>query len=163
GFYRPAARGTIQRPWLAVHVSGDPLSFAPRLRAIAAAVDPELIVRDVAPLDEVFSENLFEARFAGIAFSALAVMALVLSVAGLYALMSFTVSQRTFEIAIRAALGAAPIRLVSVVLVRVLLQLAAGAVLGGWLSAHLVAEFATDVGLANRWPVVLGTVATVMG
>src|SRR5690606_31574372 len=162
GFYRPAARGTIQRPWLAVHVGTDPLSFAPRLRAIAAAVDPELIVRDVAPLDEVFSENLFEARFAGIAFSALAVMALVLSAAGLYALMSFTVSQRTFEIAIRAALGAGPGRLVRVVLVRALVQVMAGVLLGCGMAAYMVAEYGTDVGLVSRWPTVLATVATVM-
>ena len=162
GFYRPSARGTIQRPWLAVHVAGDPLSFAPRLRAIAAAVDPELIVREVAPLDQVSSENLFEARFAGFAFSALALMALVLSAAGLYALMSFTVSQRTYEIAVRAALGAGPRRLVRVVLVRAVVQLVAGVVLGAGVAAHMVAEFGADVGLVNRWPVVLATVATVM-
>jgi putative ABC transport system permease protein len=65
------------------------------------------------------------------------VVALVLSLAGIYAVMSFTVSRRTRVIGIRIALGARPSRVVRSVLRGPLTQVAAGIVAGGVLVAGL--------------------------
>lgn len=114
------------------------------------------------PLDAVFSQRLWEARFTSYAFAMLTSIALILSVAGLYALMSFTVSERTYEIAIRTALGAQPRRVVAVLLIRALVQLGVGVALGSWIGAMLASEFATSASAVDRWPAMVATIATVM-
>lgn len=78
----------------------------PTLRRIAAEIDPDLRLDDVQRLDQATS---YDARgWNGIASFILLVsaIALVLSLAGICAITSFTVSRRTREIAVRVALGA---------------------------------------------------------
>ncbi len=93
--------------YLATHVrSGDPTAVLPTLRRIAAEISPGLRLSDVQRLDQATD---YDARgWNGIASFILLVsaIALVLSLAGIYAITSFTVSRRTREIAVRVALGA---------------------------------------------------------
>ena len=51
GIYHPVAPGGVYPAHMAVHVSGDPAAFAPRLRAIATAIDPTLRLYDMTPLE----------------------------------------------------------------------------------------------------------------
>ena len=93
--------------YLATHVrSGDPTSVLPTLRRIAAEISPELRLSDIQRLDQGTSSDVN--AWNGIANFILLVsaIALVLSLAGIYAITSFTVSRRTREIAVRVALGA---------------------------------------------------------
>jgi predicted permease len=93
--------------YLATHVrSGDPASVLPPLRRMAAEIDPGLRLSDIQRLDQGTSSDAH--AWNGIADSILLVsaIALVLSLAGIYAITSFTVSRRTREIAMRLALGA---------------------------------------------------------
>jgi hypothetical protein len=159
----PGEQPLWQQPiFVLVHAAGDPTAFAPRLRAVVSAVDPALMVTEANPLDKVFSNLRWEARFTGFLFILIAAIAVVLSAAGLYALMSFTVSERTREIGIRSALGARPQRIVAVVVTRALLQLVAGVVIGVWLGSTLVAQVVSDPNRAPSWSGMLVSVTAVM-
>ncbi len=161
GLYQPSAPGQFQPAYLAVHLSTDAQAFAPRLREIVAQVDPTVIVDDPKTLDRILSDGVFEVRLSSFAFSALAAVAIVLALAGLYALMSFTVSERTYEIAVRAALGAGPQRVVTKVLRKVVLQLLAGVALGSLIGALLLTQV-VEVSVTQRWPLVVSAMAALM-
>jgi predicted permease len=161
GVYYPVIAGGFA-PRVAVHVKGNPAMFGARLRTIVASVDPEMVVSELVPLDEAVSATLREARFTSYAFAALACAALVLSIAGLYALMSFTVSTRSYEIAVRSALGAPRAHILAMVLTRSLVHLAIGVAIGGGLGSLLAAVFATSATSTRPWLAVIATVGTVM-
>jgi predicted permease len=137
GFYRPLPPDAYPIH-MAVHLAGEPGAFGPRLRGLATAVDPTLRLDQIQRLDEVNSAELQFVDFWFRLAAGVSVVALVLSLAGIYAVMSFTVSRRTREIGIRIALGARPRRVVRAVLRRPLTQVAAGIVAGGVLVGGLV-------------------------
>jgi predicted permease len=149
GVYHPAARGDSALSELAVRVRGDPASFAPRLRALAAAVDPALRVDTALPMDRIQAGDL---RMEGYIFRLLLVVsavALTLSLAGIYAVTSFTVARRTREIGIRVALGADPRRVAATIVRWPVGQVALGVLLGCSLLALLQHAAGTD-GLPAR-------------
>ncbi len=163
GIYHVAPPGEIHPLRLGVHVGRDPESFAPTLRALAAAVDPTLTVPDAVALDEAFSEARWGAVWGAFLFAVLALIAIALSTAGLYALMSFTVSQRTREIGIRTALGADPRRIVGSILRRASIQIVAGVLLGSGLGAALLVDLSNDPMFHTpQWPSVLAATAAFM-
>lgn len=119
---------------MAVHVRDDAASFAARLRAAAAALDPTLHVYDVATLDGLVDQNSRLNQFLnlliGSVFAVVALIGLLISAAGTYSLMSFTVSCRSREIGIRTALGASPRRILWAVFSRAFMQIGLGVVVG---------------------------------
>ncbi len=115
---------------LAVHVREGPSQFVGRLRAIGGGLDPSLVLHRPRSLDEIVGTMVSVMHLFGLGIGLLVFAALVLSTAGIYALMSFTVSQRTREIGIRTALGAHPRRVAGEVFSRAILQLAVGTFLG---------------------------------
>jgi predicted permease len=129
--YHAAAPGQVYPVTIAVRTRGpSAATLAGRLREVGAAVDPNLQVVDVSSMDEVLrrEQRLYRLIAATLALVTLAVV--LLSSAGIYALMSFTVAQRRREIGLRAALGADPRRIVAGIFSRATAQLAAGALLG---------------------------------
>jgi predicted permease len=152
GVYHPSVpRATEMK--LAVHLKRDPAAFASRLRTVAAAADPALRVHAVMPLDRVGAGMWNEMDFAWRLIAGISILALVLSLAGIYSIMSFTVSRRTREIGIRIALGADARRIVAAIFAHALRQIgvgvAAGALLVGlltWTIAGLSAREAAVVG-----------------
>lgn len=142
GFYEPVRSGATSSVRFLIEVAGDPAAFAPRFREIVAAVDPEATVDEAVPLDQAWASDAgiytviygIQIVLAGIAF--------VLAVSGLYALMSFTVTQRTREVAIRSALGAGPWSIISTITRWAGLHLAIGLALGGvwaWVLLRVIA------------------------
>lgn len=155
--------------YLAAHVrSGDPTAVLPTLRRIAAQVSPGLRLSDARSLDQAAA---YDARgWNGIATFILSVsaIALVLSLAGIYAITSFTVSRRTREIAVRVALGAQIPDVVANVFRGPFFQAAVGVVVGCVMMGTLVAVTNRDndlgVGTMARYAALLLVYgATMMG
>jgi hypothetical protein len=130
GIYLPAAPGEATPLHLVVHLRGDPASFAPRLRTLATAVDPTLRLHDVLPLDQVGASLWTELAFLFKLLTVVSLLALLLSLAGIYSVMAFAVSRRTREIGVRVALGAPRARVVGAVFARPMAQVAGGLAAG---------------------------------
>ena len=129
--YQPLVPGQVYPASLAVRVRGmKPAAFAGRLRQTAGAVDPTLRLGRTLPLDQVMRSLQVMMRVTALAISLVALSVLLLSAAGIYALMSFTVTRRRREIGIRAALGADPRRILRGIFSRAAGQLGIGVVAG---------------------------------
>jgi hypothetical protein len=155
GVYEPLAPGELQSVHLGIHVRGDPTSFASRLRTVAGQVDPTLMVSVSGPLDDVHEGDWYLILAASLGAGLLVGVLLALAASGIYAIMSFAVSERTTEIGIRAALGAGRRDLVLSVARRAVMQLALGVLVGG---VPLAALFLFDDG-GPRYEGVLRTLA----
>jgi predicted permease len=137
GLYHARAPGDLYPVEMAVHVRGDRAALEPRLRTLAAAVDPTLRLDQLVPMDELSQSELQFLDFWFRLTVLVSAVAVLLSLAGIYSVMSFTVARRTREIGIRVALGAHPRRVVLEILRRPLVQVALGVVAGAGLMAAL--------------------------
>ncbi len=156
GIYQPAAVGSVYPVNIAVHVRGsDPVSFAPRLHGIAVAVDPALRLERPTPVSQLNRSSLEFIAFWFRITVLVSAVALLLSLAGIYAVTSFAVSRRTREIGIRVALGANPRRIIASTFVRPLSQVGIGILAGGVLAAALSFAILGD----GLWP--MGALAVV--
>jgi putative ABC transport system permease protein len=138
--YHAAAAGQIHPVHLQLRLRGDQAGLAERIRDVVASVDPTLHVDEVRTLAEIYREHRFGDNIAAITLVAVTASVLLLSAAGLYALMSFTVAQRRREIGIRSALGAQPGYLLSAVFRRALWQIGIGSTVG-ILGAYLLGRY----------------------
>ena len=138
--YHAAAPGQIHPAHLQLRLRGGPAGLAERLRDVAASVDPTLHVDEVRTLAEIYREHRFGDNLGAITIGAVTGSVLLLSAAGLYALMAFTVAQRRREIGIRSALGAQPGHLVAAVFRRAFWQIGAGSA-AGMLAAYLAGRY----------------------
>jgi len=138
GVYHPLAVDRDGLLHVAVHVrGGDAAAFDPRLRAVASTVDPTLRLDAVARMDTLSDPGIAFAIFWVRLVAVVSAVAMLLSMAGIYAVMSFTVARRTREIGIRVALGANRRRVVAAVFTRPLAQVGLGVVAGGMLTVIL--------------------------
>jgi hypothetical protein len=134
--YRPIAPERMLSTILSVRFNGGVSSdIAGRLRQIGAEVDATVPLRDVTSLADFYRRNRSPWRLLSWALGSVTMSVLLLSAAGIYALMSFTVAQRTREIGIRTALGGNPRRILAGIFGRVLRQLSLGVAVGSVLSA----------------------------
>ncbi|HVS66036.1 MAG TPA: FtsX-like permease family protein [Thermoanaerobaculia bacterium] len=163
GVYHPLPAAGTHPVHLAVHVRGDARAFAAVLRETAARADPRLRLDDVVLVSEVDDADLRFYAFWFWAIVLVASIALLLSLAGIYAVMSFTESRRTREIGIRVALGSSRGSIALSVFRRPLLQVSVGVVLGACLTGLLSYAILGD----SLWPggavLVSGYAALMMG
>lgn len=132
GFYLPT---TPDRLGSGLHMmirvrGGDPMTLAPQVRQIAAEVDPSLRLVQLQRLNEVNDGMLWVIRLWMTVTAVMSSVALLLSLAGLYAVMSFTVARRTREIGVRVALGGSRHRIVAAIFRRPLIQMGIGVAAG---------------------------------
>ena len=109
---------------------GDPMTVAPQVRAIAAAVDPSLRLVQVQRLNELNDGMLWVIRLWRNITVVMSSVALLLSLAGLYSVMAFAVSRRTREIGVRVALGGSRRRILTAIFRRPLIQMGLGVLAG---------------------------------
>jgi hypothetical protein len=131
GFYIPATADLFDPIHMMVHVrGGDPMTLAPQLREIATAVDPSLRIVTMQRGHEVNNDLRWTMGLWIRITAVLSTVALVLSLAGIYAVLSFTVARRTRDIGVRVALGASRQRVVAATFRRPLFQVTGGIVVG---------------------------------
>jgi putative ABC transport system permease protein len=102
--------------WLVVRTSVAPMSIAPALRDAVLSVDKQQPMREIRPMVDILADTYGTIRFPMTLVWIFSALAVVLAAVGIFGVMSYTVSRRTQEMAIRIALGAGRGQLFSLVL-----------------------------------------------
>jgi len=131
GYYIPIAQSDVTNfVSIAARSETEPASLAPALRGAVVELDPGLALYDVMTMSAVIDRQTWFYTVFGTFFMVFGFVALFLAVAGLYGVMSFSVTQRTREMGIRTALGAPGRHLIRLVVRRTTIQLAIGLTIG---------------------------------
>ena len=143
--------------WIA-RTTGDPTSMAASVTKVVRGIDPEVAASQIWPLDRYLSDAVASRRFSLSLMAGFAVAALALALTGIYAVVTYSVSQRAREIGIRVALGASRASMFTLVIGQglrfVVIGLVAGAASGvaaaRLLSSMLFGISATDVATVGQ-------------
>jgi predicted permease len=146
--YFPFFEGEAAGGAFYVRVRGTAESSLPSLHAIVGSIDPTLPMTDFRTLDEQVDRSLNTEHILAMLSSSFGTLALLLSLVGLYGVMSFVVTQRTREIGIRLALGARRWAAIWLVLRDALTMIVSGIAIGvpvAWALGRLVKSQFYDV------------------
>jgi predicted permease len=113
-----------------VRTALDPEPMLSSIPAVVARLDPNLPVEVLRTMPQQVRENMFLDRFISVLSSAFACLATLLAAIGLYGVLAYTVTQRTREIGLRIALGAAPSRVRGMILRQVAMMAIIGSTIG---------------------------------
>ena len=145
--------------YIVARTTGDPLAFAPTLRRELAALDPAQPIASVMSMEERAASSVAQSKLNSAIIALFACVALALAAVGIYAVISYAVSQRTREIGIRMALGAARGDVIRLVVRDGMAPAIIGALLGV-LGAVGATRLMRNLlyGVSARDPIVFGTV-----
>ncbi len=161
--YLPMKQWPVGRMTMVMRTAVPPLSLADDVTQAVNEIDPNLPVSEIRTVDDVVAESIAQPRFYMLLLAAFASVALVLAAVGIFGVMSYTVSQRTREIGIRMALGAAEGKVVSMVVRQAMRLALVGLTLGVVAALALSQTMATllfDLSPTN--PLTFATVATIL-
>jgi FtsX-like permease family/MacB-like periplasmic core domain len=142
-----------------VRTQGDAENILPILRAQTRALDPNVTAFDAAPLREFIGASLYPQKVAASLMSVLSGLALLLAAVGLYSVMAYSVAQRTQEIGVRMALGAARGH-VMLMVVRQSMAMVGLGLIAGLVLAFVLALSVSRVSFTNS---AMGSSANLMG
>jgi predicted permease len=126
-YRQDAGLGALQ---VYVRASDDVAQAASAITAVVKRLDPNLPIEDLETLPDQVRNNTFLDRMITTLSAAFALLATLLAANGLYGVLAYTVAQRTREIGLRMALGAAPDRVRAMVLRQVAIMTLVGALAG---------------------------------
>ena len=167
--YYPYAQDLwVQRPinfgTIILKTEMDPPSVIMDFRKAVAAIDPDIPILRISTFDDFIQTNFAFRELTTAIVSIFAGVAVLLATVGLYAVISYSVAQRTREIGIRTALGA-PSTSILVIVIRSGLAIACGGLVVGALIASIVSRFITSLlyGVSPSDPLTLGAGTIVLG
>jgi predicted permease len=128
---------------LVVHTDGPPESFVGQIRGAVREVNPRLAIFNVKTMRDVLADSMWELNLYRWLITMFAMLAIVLAAIGLFGVMSYTVTARIREFAVRLALGSNPAGLGRLVLRRGVWLAALGLILGAYMTEQLLMVFGT--------------------
>jgi len=128
--YVPYGQDSWRSMFIVLRAGGDPAQLVSAVRSEVSAIDKAPPVFNVKMLGRAIDERMSPKRLATLVLAFFAVLALSLAAVGIYAVMSYAVTQRTHEIGIRMALGARPQDIFKLVVGQGLVMTAAGLLIG---------------------------------
>jgi predicted permease len=128
--YVPLLQGDFRSATLDVRVAGDPTRVFNDLRSVARQIDGDVPLFDMRTLQAQIAGTLSPERMLAVLSTLFSVLAMLLAAVGLYGVLAYAVAQRSREIGIRMALGAAQNQVIGAVIRDALRMLAAGLALG---------------------------------
>jgi ABC-type antimicrobial peptide transport system permease subunit len=146
--FRQLIFGTFMSTFV-IRTTADPVSLAPAIRREVWSIDPNEPVTKMETLRDVIDDAIWIPRFSAWIFSVMALMALALTAAGIYAVVAYTSALRARELGIRVAVGAAPRDVAADVLRRIMIPLTGGllvSVAAALLVSKLIASLLYGVG-----------------
>ncbi len=143
-----------------VRTTGEPAGLVAPIREVIRQIDPSLAVYNVTTLESLVHESMATTRFVVMLMGVFAAVALLLTVVGLYGVVSFVVRQRLAEIGIRMALGAEAARILRLVVYHGARLTGLGLILG-IAGVFLLSRFVASLlfGVAATDPVTIVAVA----
>lgn len=128
--YFPSSQWEFESAYVAIRFSGSPAGFENAIRQAVSSVDAETGIDEMKTMDALMNETLWQQRSWGFVLAGFSATTLLLAAVGLYGVMAYSVSLRSTEIRIRAALGATPRTIFGEVTREGVYLAAAGAALG---------------------------------
>ena len=114
--YVPHSQDSWRSLLLVVNTDKDAASYTGAIRAAIANVDKNVAVADIKTTKKIIEESFASQRFTMMLFTIFSAVAMLLSIVGIYGVMTYNVAQRRHEIGIRIALGARPIDVLKMIL-----------------------------------------------
>jgi len=162
--YQPFTQGPLFGACLLVRSGKDPIALIPSITKTIRAAAATQPVEHASTLEDVRTEVLANNRVNAIVFGGFALLALAISVIGIGGVLAFSVSWRTREFAIRLAVGAQPLRILTNVLIDGAATAAVGIAAGGlvgWGLSRLAGNYVSELQLPGLIPL-LGSAAVVV-
>jgi len=162
--YVPASQVPVNVVWIVARTSlSDPAALTNAVRDQLASVDRDIPLTQVRVFDEYMSRTLAKPRFNALLLSIFSGTALLLTAIGIYGVLAYSVSQRTNEIGIRIALGAAQSNIFRLVVGQAMLMVAIS-ILIGLFGAFMATRFLSSLlyGVAAWDPITFASIATLI-
>jgi predicted permease len=151
-------------PFVVIRTAGDPAALATSVRQLARTLDPTFALFEVKTMEAVRDASLAERRFTLLLVTAFGLVALLLAAVGVYGVVTLVVAERTTELGLRVALGAAPLGVARLVMAEALQVTAAGLLAGLVAAAGVARLMSTQLyAVAPLDPVTFTAVAATLG